>query len=242
MVTESTQSQPKSKARTGVILALLLLALTVVYFPRFFLPSWGQTDVSAATAFVYTIDLDFWQRTDRETTVDAIARFDLAHNLNDVPLAVGDWRGVDVPETNQEVMILLEPEQYIQRLYQNSVGQYIWLSMIGGRSSQPFHAPDICYDADGWQYNFGSQAMALDNGGTLHGLWLDAKKQLPGDEKATEHVVFYFYLFPDAERRLADGIVLFKLTSPRYGTLEETLSIQTDFVQQFFIGARPSTG
>lgn len=242
MVTESTQSQSKSKARTAVILALLLLALTVVYFPRFFLPLWGQTHVTAATAFAYTVDLDFWQRTDRETTVDAIARFDLAHNLNEVPLAVGDWRGVDVPETNQEVMILLEPEQYIQRLYQNSAGQYIWLSMIGGRSSQPFHAPDICYDADGWQYNFGSQAIALDNGGSLHGLWLDAKKRLPGEEKETEHVVFYFYLFPSSERRLADGIVLFKLTSPRYGTLEETLSIQTDFIQQFFTGARQSTG
>jgi hypothetical protein len=242
MVTESTYPQPKSKARTVVVLALLLLALTVVYFPRFFLPLLGQTDATAATAFAYTVDLDFWQRTDRETTVDAIARFDLAHSLTDVPLAVGDWRGVDVPETNQEVMILLEPEQYIQRLYQNNAGQYIWLSMIGGRSSQPFHAPDICYDADGWQYDFGSQAMVLDNGGSLHGLWLDARKQLPGEEKETEHVVFYFYLFPNQERRLADGIVLFKLTSPRYGTLEETLSIQTDFVQHFFTGARPSTG
>lgn len=242
MVTEATQSQPKSKVRTAVILTLLLLALTVVYIPRFFLPLWGQTDATSSSAFAYTVDLDFWQRTDRESTVDAIARFDLAHNLNDVPLTIGEWRGVDVPETNQEVMILLEPEQYIQRLYQNGAGQYIWLSMIGGRSSQPFHAPDICYDADGWQYDFGSQAMALENGGSLHGLWLDARKQLPGDEKETEHVVFYFYLFPNAERRLADGIVLFKLTSPRYGTREETLSIQSNFVQQFFIGARPSTG
>ena len=51
MVTESTQSQPKNKARTVVILALLLLALTVVYVPRFFLPLWGQTDVTAAAAF-----------------------------------------------------------------------------------------------------------------------------------------------------------------------------------------------
>ncbi len=75
-----------------------------------------------------------------------------------------------------------------------------------------------------------------------NGIATEAFKTLPGDEKETEHVVFYFYLFPNPERRLADGIVLFKLTSPRYGTLEETLSIQTDFVQHFFTGARPSTG
>lgn len=242
MVTEPTQSQPQSRTRTVAILALLLLALTFVYFPRFFLPLWGQTSNTSSTPFAYIADLDFWQRTERETTVDAIAAFDLTHDLNNVPLAVGDWRGVDVPETNQEVMILLEPEQYIQRLYQNSAGQYIWLSMIGGRSSQPFHAPDICYDADGWHYDFGSQAMPLPNGGELYGLWLDAKKRLPGDQHDTEHVVFYFYLFPNPERRLNDGIVLFKLTSPRYGSREETLSIQTDFVQQFFTSAHQPTG
>lgn len=242
MVTESTQSQSKSKARTGAVLLLLLLALTVVYFPRFLLPLWGQSSQASATAFAYIVDLDFWQRTDRETAVDAIARFDLAHNLNNVPLTVGDWRGVDVPETNQEVMIKLDPEQYIQRLYQNSAGQYVWLSMIGGRSSQPFHAPDICYDADGWHYDFGSQAMTLKDGGQLYGLWLDARKRMPGDTQETEHVVFYFYLFPSPERRLDEGIVLFKLTSPRYGSREETLAIQADFVQQFFTGARQSTG
>lgn len=242
MVTESTQPQPKSKAHTVAVLALLLLALTIIYLPRFFLPLWGQSSNASATSFAYIADLDFWQRTDRETAVDAIARFDLAHNLNNVPLTVGGWRGIDVPETNQEVMIQLDPEQYIQRLYQNDAGQYIWLSMIGGRSSQPFHAPDICYDADGWRYDFGSQAMPLPNGGELYGLWLDAKKRLPGDQQDTEHVVFYFYLFPSPDRRLDDGIVLFKLTSPRYGSLEETLTIQRDFVQQFFTGARQPTG
>jgi len=65
---------------------------------------------------------------------------------------------------------------------------------------------------------------------------------MPGDTQETEHVVFYFYLFPSPERRLDEGIVLFKLTSPRYGSREETLAIQADFVQQFFTGARQSTG
>jgi hypothetical protein len=33
---------------------------------------------------------------------------------------------------------------------------------------------------------------------------------------------------------LKDGIVLFKLTTPRYGTSEETLALQADFVRQLF--------
>lgn len=85
-------------------------------------------------------------------------------------------KGKNCPESNQEVIILLDPEQYVQRLYQNSKGQYMWLSMIGGRSSQPFHAPDICYDADGWQYNLSSKAIPLEDGGEVHGLWIEANK------------------------------------------------------------------
>jgi len=242
MLTESSQPQRRSRVRQVAVLALLLVAVPFVYLPQIELPLWGQVSVDQPNDLVYIADLDFWQRSNRETRVDAVAHFDLAHDLNNVPLTIGDWSGVDVPETNQEVMILLEPEQYLQRLYQNSAGQYIWLSMIGGRSSQPFHAPDICYDADGWQYNLGSQSMGLADGGELYGLWLEAKKRQPGEQIDTEHIVFYFYLFPNPERRLSDGIVLFKLTSPRYGSVQETLAIHRDFIQHFFTRAEKRNG
>lgn len=223
--------------RSVVVIGLLLLGTIFVYFPNWQLALWGQPAPNAASHYTYWADLDFWQRTDRERKIAATAHFDLDHDLRDVPLQVGDWQGVEAPETNQEVMILLDPEQYVQRLYQNTAGQYIWLSMIGGRSSQPFHAPDICYDADGWQYDLGSHAVPLSGGGDLYGLWLEAKKEIPASGQLAEHVVFYFYLFPTAERWLSDGIVLFKLTSGRYGTLEETLTLQTDFIQKFFTAA-----
>jgi hypothetical protein len=220
--------------RSLIIIALLLVGAILVYLPELVPALRGQGMAVRTDANTYIADLDFWQRTDRERTVVANARFDLAADLNQVPLTIGDWQGQDVPETNQEVMILLDPEQYVQRLYQNSAGQYIWLSLIGGRSSQPFHAPDICYDADGWQYNLGSHAVTLDGGGDLYGLWLDAKKQLPGEQSLTEHIVYYFYLFPDDRRTLSDGIVLFKVTSARYGNVEETLAMQAEFVRQLF--------
>lgn len=217
------------------VIALLALGVGVVYIPEVAPVLSGQRWVARADAYTYVADLDFWRRTERERTVVANARFDLTAQLDEVPLLVGDWQGVDVPETNQEVMILLDPEQYVQRLYHDSQGHYIWLSMIGGRSSQPFHAPDICYDADGWQYHLGSHAIALDGGGDLYGLWLQAKKTLPGAEEPTEHIVYYFYLFPDGRRQLGDGIVLFKVTSDRYGTVEETLDLLASFVREFFV-------
>ena len=216
------------------VVLLLAIGLAAVYLPQL-LPGLGAPATLADDdALTYITDLDFWQRTPRERAVVANAHFDLQHDLNDVPLVVDGWRGVDDPETNQEVMILLDPEQYVQRLYQDEAGRYLWLSMVGGRSSQPFHAPDICYDADGWQYNLSSRAIPLEDGGEVHGLWMEANKVLPGDETPTEHIVFYFYLFPNQARELKDGIVLFKLTSARYGTPEETLELHADFVRHLF--------
>jgi hypothetical protein len=237
--TEATpEIQPKqSKFATsgrGFAMAFLLIGgLLFAYSPQLAPALWGRVE-SPANTLTYIADLDYWQRTDREIQVVANARFDLDTALTNVPLTLGDWQGQEVPESNQEVIILLDPEQYVQRLYQNSRGQYMWLSMIGGRSSQPFHAPDICYDADGWQYNLSSKAIELEDGGQVHGLWMEANKVFPGQSENTEHIVFYFYLFPNQARELKDGIVLFKLTSSRYGTAEETLELHADFVRQLF--------
>lgn len=238
-----TEHQPKAaRPFHGILVTtVVLIGALVAYSPSFAPNLWGQSKPSDDT-LTYIADLDYWQRTDREVEVVAKARFDLDADLTNVPLTVGDWQGKEVPETNQEVMILLDPEQYVQRLYQNSDGRYIWLSMIGGRSSQPFHAPDICYDVDGWKYNLSSKAVALDDGGEIHGLWMEAEKIFPGDDKPTEHIVFYFYLFPNRARELKDGIVLFKLTSSRYGSVEETLDMQADFVRQFFAQANTPGG
>lgn len=227
-----------NQIRSFVVISVLVIGLLIIYAPRYFAASEQKTDATANQPhYTYIADLDFWQRTPRETEVSALARFDLDADLNDVPLQLGDWVGEDVPETNEEVMILLEPEQYIRRLYQDSQGRYIWLSMIGGRNSRPFHAPDICYDADGWQYDLGSRPVELRDGGEVYGLWLEAEKLFPGRDVPTEHIVYYFYLFPDAQRDLADGIVLFKLTSERYGSIDDTLAMQADFVRELFTQA-----
>lgn len=221
------------------VLAVLLLAgaILAVYAPLWPSALGGHPVLAAGDELTYVSDLDFWQRTPRERIVAATAHFDLDHDLNSVPMTVGQWTGVDDPETNQEVMILLEPEQYVQRMYQDAAGHQVWLTMVGGRNSQPFHAPDICYDADGWQYDLGSHPTQLAGGGELYGLYLYAQKAVPGAAEPWEHVVYYFYLFPEASRDQSDGIVLFKLTSGRYGSVEDTLAILEDFTRQFFAAA-----
>jgi hypothetical protein len=223
--------------RSFTVFALLLIGVFIVYLPNLTPAFWGQYVSAQGEGYTYIADLDFWHRTDREQRVVAQARFDLASDLRNVPLVLGGWHGVEAPETNQEVMILLEPEQYVQRYYQDAAGRYLWLTLIGGRSSQPFHPPDICYEVDGWQYNFRSHVITLNDQSRLFGYALDARKTMPETGRQREHVVYYFYLFPDPQRRLSDGIVLFKLTSSIYGSIEETLEMQADFVRHLFTSA-----
>ncbi|MEX1020707.1 MAG: exosortase-associated EpsI family protein [Litorilinea sp.] len=224
------------------VLILLFVGGLAAFFTSDFSPfAQSSTQLTASDGYQYIADVDLWHRTNRETEVNAVSQFDLTHDLNDVPMEIGDWRGENHPETNVEVMILLDPEQYVQRLYWNSQGQHMWLTMIGGRSSQPFHPPDICYDVDGWNYNLSSVPIELDGGGRIYGMWMEAQKQLPEYDTPTDHIVFYFYLFPERTRQYQDGIVLFKLTSARYGDLDNTLAVHTDFLRNFFTEAATGT-
>jgi len=179
----------------------------------------------------YIADLDYWQRTPRERLVRSNYPLDLDHELSDVPLALGEWTGREVPPDNVGVYMVLEPEQFVQRLYYHSDGRYLWLTLIGGRSSRTFHPPESCYESYGWQTQIASHPMELANGDQLYGMLVDANK-------ADEHQLsYYLYLFPRQGRSPGDGMVIFRVTTPLYGTTEETLALQQDFVREFFISA-----
>jgi len=219
--------------RSVVVLALLAGALLILRTPRW-LGLADQHADSGEAGFTFVTDIDYWRRTEREQWVKTTVPFDPIHDLDQVPLQLGDWRGEDVPETNLEVFVSLEPDQYVQRWYRDSVGHSLWLTLIGGRTSRSFHPPDLCYHADGWQVSLSSRAIPLNRGGEIHGLWLEAHKH------EDEHRVFYFYLFPDSGRNQSDGMMLFKLTSPHHASIEQTLAIQSDFLSQLFVRARPT--
>lgn len=240
-----TETAPAQASSTGpsltyslITIGMLILALAAVYSSQMMtlLGGAGTDPVVTDEGHRYVSDLDFWRRTNREVQVTSPFAFDLSNDLNLISMSLGKWTGVDMPDNNREVEILLDPEQYVRRLYQHEDGSYMWLSLIGGRSSQPFHAPDICYDADGWQYDLGSHSFELNNNGQIYSLWLDAEKRVDENSAPLEHFVSYFYIFPNKERNLSDGIVLFKLTSGRFGSIEENLAVHQDFVGSVFQG------
>ncbi len=196
----------------------------------------GLTVGSPGAGYEFVADVDNWQRTERERVVTSPYNFNLAGDLAQVPLTLGDFAGTDVPQTNLEVFILLEPEQYVQRLYRKPDGRYVWLSLVGSRKSKSFHSPQICYDTDGWRTDANSEQVALGRG-DLYALRLSAEKVFPEGGRA-EHVVLYFYLWPSYARNVGDGMVVLKVTAPIYDTVENTVALEREFLRLLFSGAR----
>ncbi len=186
--------------------------------------------------YEFVADIDHWQRTERERLITSPYDLSLAGGLAALPLQLDGWDGLDVPQTNLEVAILLDPEQYVYRLYHRPDGSAVWLSLIGSRKSKSFHSPQICYDTDGWQTDASATAISLAQG-EVYALHLLARKSF-GEGKAIEHLVLYFYLWPNRGRDLQEGMVLFKVTVPVTSTAEEALALATEFIRVLFTSAR----
>lgn len=189
----------------------------------------------ATGGYEFVADVDNWQRTEHEVAVTSPFDFNLKANLADIPLQLGAWQGEDVPQSNIEVFILLEPEQYVQRLYRRPDGRFVWLSLIGSRKSKSFHSPQICYDTDGWQTQASSEAIGLKQG-ELYALKLVAER--PTEGGPYQHIITYFYLWPSYQRDPQDGMVLVKLTAPLYGSVEETVALEKELFRELFTGAQ----
>ncbi len=216
--------------RSLIIIAILaagILTMFGLYGRDVFLSKALGRDAS----YTFVTDIDRWRKTQRERVVRARYDFSLGPQLHDIPLQIGEWRGEDVPQTNVEVQILLEPEEYVYRRYRRADGKIIWLSLIGSRQAKSFHPPQICYDAAGWRTQVASEEIPLQKG-SIYAMKVGAEKD------AWTHIVLYFFLYPDYLRDQSKGVTLFKVTSPMEDSEEETLALEKDFIREFFIDAR----
>ncbi len=222
------------------LVVIVLLALTGL--GAIFLSAQDQEPERAQAGYTFVTDVDTWRRTNRQRTVTTPYDFRVGPDLDDVPLELGKWRGVDVPETNQEVFIILEPERYVLRRYEryeepeiDSEGAsrpHLWLTLIGSHKLKSFHPPQICYRSIGWQTQVGSEAIPIGHS-DLYALKAAASSQ----EGRT--ITLYFYIWPDASRDTeGQGAVMFRVSAAAQGAEEETLALGREFIQLFFLDAQ----
>jgi hypothetical protein len=218
-----------SRSTFRYLIAALLLAATALG------GKWLRSNAAngggpAAAGYHLVADIDHWHRTPRQQWVTATYDLRLGPQLDNVPLSLGDWQGIDVSRSREDVLIFLEPDHYVSRLYKLPDGRALWLSLIGSRQAKSFHPPQICYS--GWNTEVQGEKVPVSEG-SLHLLRVVARR---GEE---EHIMLYFFLWPDASRTLEDGLVMFKVTATqRWGSLEETVALQKEFTRLFFTAAK----
>lgn len=218
-----------SRSALRYLIAALLLAATALGGWWLRSGTAGRGGGSATTGYRLVADIDHWHRTPRQGWVTATYDLRSGPQLAGVPLSLGDWQGVDVSRSRQDVLVYLEPDHYVSRLYTLPDGRALWLSLIGGRRAKSFHPPQICYA--GWQTEVEGEEVALAEG-RLHMLRVVARRE------GEEHIILYFFLWPDADRALENGLVMFKVTATqRWGSLEETVALEKAFARLFFASA-----
>ena len=218
-----------SRSAFRYLVAVLILAATA--FGGWWLRA-GQLSVvdnPETQGYRFVADIDHWHRTPRQQWVTATYDLRSGPQLANIPLTLGDWQGLDMSRSREDVLIFLEPDHYISRLYRLPDGRALWLSLIGSRQAKSFHPPQICYT--GWQTTVEGEKTALAQG-NLHMLRVTAGRE---EEK---HIMLYFFLWPDTNRNLEDGLLMFKVTATRqWGSLDETVALEKDFVRLFFTAA-----
>ncbi len=188
-----------------------------------------QVNAWKKSGYQFVTDIDNWRKTDRERLLRSPYDFRLG-SLHTVPLEVDGWRGRDVPQTNREVFILLQPDEYVFRRYCHDT-ECVWLSLIGSHQAKSFHPPDICYKADGWGVSVGSEPVNL-KAGKIRAMKVVAKRG------GNVHVILYFYIWPDPSRDPQKGTVLFKVTASGGKDVNGALEADKEFIREFFTAAR----
>lgn len=218
-----------SRSAFRYLIVALLLAATAIGGEWLRSNAVSDSGGPAVAGYRLVADIDHWHRTPRQQWVTATYDLRPGRQLDEVPLSLGEWQGVDVSRSREDVLIFLEPDHYVSRLYRLPDGRALWLSLIGSRQAKSFHPPQICYS--GWQTEVQGDEVSLSKD-SLHMLRVVARR------REEEHIMLYFFLWPDASRTLEDGLVMFKVTATqRWGSLEETVALQKEFAQLFFAAA-----
>ena len=179
-------------------------------------------------------DSEGWYRiTAREAAV--VSPFDLSLDAlpSALPMALGPWKGENVPLGPEVTAWYDNPEIAFQRAYSDGQGNLIWLTALGSRGPKSFrlfeHTPAICYPLSGWTLDrlavaplpVGKGAMPVQQGVAEH--------------EGQRVVVLYWYLWDNPQRDPQNGVLSIRLAAPVRQSDDETLTmIQTGFVSHLF--------
>jgi len=86
----------------------------------------------------------------RSSTSGAVAHLD--RPLSELPLVIGEWKGVDVP-VDPQVLKVAKNDDYVSRRYVDETkGEFVdlYIAYTARPANMLGHRPSVCYPAQGW--------------------------------------------------------------------------------------------
>jgi len=183
-----------------VLVTALIIAVAAVWVPQIMR---ARHRPAGSAEYAWIADIDTWRRTGGERQVLTPYQLDITVDPAALPAGIGPWHSIDTPAPDPEVLGALSPDAYLLRAFQRQDGQVVWHSMVSSRRSASFHLPQVCYR--GWSNTLAAEAIPLRDG-ELHAFSMIARQ----DDRT--HVLYYFYLWPNARRDITEGLLMFKAT------------------------------
>jgi EpsI family protein len=169
--------------------------------------------------------------------------------LDQFPTIVGDWKAGEGEIFGSDVLGVLQMSDYVMRRYTDPKGKYLWL-YIGYWASQGGgavpHSPKNCLPGAGWE-PIDSQQVQIAVGNPSHQIeinryvvekdgyrqlaiyWYQLQGQVVSNDFLSRVVTVKNALLHNR----TDG-ALIRLTSPLYGSVEETFAYQVKYIQEIY--------
>jgi hypothetical protein len=195
--------------------------------------------LAAHPGYTFFADTEGWYRiTPNERAVVSPYQLTLDKLPGSLPLQLGDWHGVDLPNGPEINEWFDQPVVAIQRAYTDPAGRLVWLAVFGHRGPKSFHlfehTPASCYPLSGWTMTAEDRDTIPVGRDVIHAQRGFARN---GDQRL---VVLYWYLWDNPRRDPNDGVLSIRVSAPIAGSDEATLELlKESFIPLLFTDVLP---
>ncbi len=179
----------------------------------------SKDKTSLSRVYKFTSDTSHYFSTSHEGKFVSNTDYLYKPNLENLPWHLGDWEGWDLQSDDSNILY--------QRYYENRNSDAgIYLMAVHGTNESQFHTPEVCYIGDGWKIEERRFKSINLRDEVFQVRYSVVKKE------DMQHLVLYWYLWPDSRRNITDGLVMLRLSVIIDPSLEDAEKSALDFIKQ----------
>jgi len=173
----------------------------------------------SSIVYKFTSDTSYYFSTSHEGKFVANTDYLYKPNLEHLPYTLGKWEGQDLFMDDPNIL-------YLRQYDHPETSGAIYLIAVHGTNESLFHTAEVCYIGDGWKI-MERKYKALD----LQNETFQVRYAL-AEKDGFQHLLLYWYLWPNSRRNIMDGMVMFRLSVRVESSLEKAEKDAIDFIQE----------